>query len=323
MIVITGAAGMIGSMVAWQLNQQGRDDLVIVDSIAHPEQWQNLCHRRYGQYLDKSELADWLKCNADNVTAVIHMGAISATTEHDWKRLLDHNIRYSQFLWNWCAEQGVPLLYASSAATYGAGERGYDDAGIEGLRPLNAYGYSKHFFDQWALRQADAGHAPPLWAGFKFFNVYGPNEYHKQRMASVAFHSFNQFRDSGTVKLFRSGRAGIADGMQSRDFVYVKDAAAVLCWFLEQTRTSGIYNIGTGQARSFLALANAVMTSSAGTPHITWIDMPEDLEGKYQYFTEARVERLRAAGYNRDFHALEEGVRDYVQNYLMQPDPYC
>jgi ADP-L-glycero-D-manno-heptose 6-epimerase len=215
------------------------------------------------------------------------------------------------------------LLYASSAATYGGGEQGYDDASIEGLRPLNAYGYSKHFFDQWAERQAEAGNAPPLWAGFKFFNVYGPNEYHKERMASVALHTYNQFRDTGTVKLFKSDRPDVEDGMQLRDFVYVKDAASVVAWFLQGKGESGIYNIGTGQARAFKDLATSVMTSAGGTPDITWIDMPADLKGKYQYYTQAEMDKLRAAGYDQPFHTLEEGVRDYVQNYLMQPDPYC
>jgi ADP-L-glycero-D-manno-heptose 6-epimerase len=322
MIVITGGAGMIGSMIAWQLNQQGRDDLVIVDRQRHAEQWQNLCHRRYAEYLDKDELTAWLDSGAQ-VEAIIHMGAISATTERDWNRLLEDNIRYSQMLWNWCAERDIPFLYASSAATYGGGEQGYHDAGIDGLRPLNAYGYSKQFFDQWALRQAADGNAPPLWAGFKFFNVYGPNEYHKERMASVAFHSFNQFRDTDTVKLFRSDRPEVEDGMQRRDFVYVKDAASVVCWFLQGTAPSGIYNLGTWQARAFRDLATAVMVSCGREPHITWIDMPDDLKGKYQYYTQADMDKLRAAGYDRPFHTLEDGVRDYVQNYLMQPDPYC
>jgi ADP-L-glycero-D-manno-heptose 6-epimerase len=322
MIVITGGAGMIGSMIAWQLNQQGRDDLVIVDRQKHAEQWQNLCHRRYAEYLDKDELVAWLESGAQ-VDAIIHMGAISATTERDWNRLLEDNIRYSQMLWNWCTQNVVPFLYASSAATYGGGEHGYHDASIDGLRPLNAYGYSKQFFDQWALRQGADGNAPPLWAGFKFFNVYGPNEYHKERMASVAYHSFNQFRDTGTVKLFKSDRPEVEDGMQRRDFVYVKDAASVVCWFLRSNALSGIYNLGTGQARAFRDLATAVMVSSGREPHITWIDMPDDLKGKYQYYTQADMEKLRAAGYDRPFHTLEEGVRDYVQNYLMQPDPYC
>jgi ADP-L-glycero-D-manno-heptose 6-epimerase len=323
MIVITGGAGMIGSMIAWQLNQQGRDDLIIVDRQKHAEQWQNLCHRRYADYLDKDELLPWLQQSGAKIDAIIHMGAISATTERDWNRLLEDNIRYSQSLWNWCSANGVPYLYASSAATYGGGDQGYDDANIENLRPLNAYGYSKHFFDQWALRQGESGNVPPQWAGFKFFNVYGPNEYHKERMASVALHSFNQYRDTGTVKLFKSDRPEVSDGMQLRDFVYVKDAAAVVAWFLEGCGNSGVYNIGTGQARAFKDLASAVMQSAGGTPNITWIDMPDDLKGKYQYYTQANMGKLRAAGYDKPFHTLEEGVRDYVQNYLMQPDPYC
>jgi len=324
MIVITGGAGMIGSMIARHLNRHSqRDDLVVVDRLLHPDQWQNICHRKLADYLDKDELPAWLERHGKDVTAIIHMGAISATTERDWNRLLEHNIRYSQQLWNWCADNGRPFLYASSAATYGSGDLGYADTAMEDLRPLNAYGYSKHFFDRWALNQVAAGNAPPQWAGFKFFNVYGPNEYHKERMASVAFHSFNQFRDSGTVRLFRSDREGIADGMQLRDFVYVKDAAAVVCWFLDGARPAGIYNLGTGQARSFHDLAMAVMTSCGRDPHVTWIDMPEDLKGKYQYFTQADMTRLRTAGYDRPFRTLKEGVRDYVQNYLLQPDPYC
>lgn len=322
MIVITGGAGMIGSVIAWQLNQLGREDLVIVDRQTHAEQWQNLCHRRYADYLDKDELLPWL-ASGPEVEAIIHMGAISATTERDWNRLLDSNIRYSQQLWHWCAGRRIPFLYASSAATYGGGEQGYADTTLENLRPLNAYGYSKLFFDQWTQQQAATGHAPQRWAGFKFFNVYGPNEYHKGRMASVAFHSFNQFRDSGRVKLFKSDRPAVADGMQLRDFVYVKDAADVLCWFLQNPAPSGLYNIGTGQARAFKDLAEAVMTSTGNPPQIDWIEMPDDLKGKYQYFTQADMNKLHAAGYDRPFRSLEDGVRDYVQNYLMQPDPYC
>jgi ADP-L-glycero-D-manno-heptose 6-epimerase len=334
MIVITGGAGMIGSMIAWHLNQNSsqtssaRDDLVIVDHLTHTEQWQNLVKRQYAQYLDKSELLPWLAGRSD-ISAVIHMGAISATTERDFNKLVTDNIHYSQALWTWCAENKVPFFYASSAATYGDGDQGYNDASIEHLRPLNGYGYSKHFFDQWALRQVTNQSAvPPAWAGFKFFNVYGPNEYHKERMASVAFHSFNQFRTTDTVKLFKSHREGYADGMQLRDFVYVKDAAAVVVHFLQnalkkQPGPNGIYNVGTGQARAFKDLATAVMTSMGHKPHITYIDMPDDLKGKYQYFTEANIAKLRAAGYTQAFHSLEDGVQDYVQNYLMQNDAYC
>lgn len=326
MIIITGGAGMIGSMIAWHLNQMlGRDDIIIVDRLHHPEQWQNLVHRRYCQYLDKDELLPWLE-GKGGIEAVIHMGAISATTERDFNKLVADNIRYSQVLWDWCARNGVRFLYASSAATYGNGEHGYadDESRTDIYRPLNGYGYSKQFFDQWALRQVREGKPfPPQWCGFKFFNVYGPNEYHKGRMASVAFHSYNQFREHGTVKLFKSHLPEYEDGMQLRDFVYVKDAAAVVCHFLQNARHSGIYNVGTGKARSFKDLATAVMTSMGNTPHITYIDMPEDLQGKYQYFTEATMDKVRATGYSQPFHTLEEGVRDYVQNYLMQADPYA
>ncbi|MES2547996.1 MAG: ADP-glyceromanno-heptose 6-epimerase [Pseudomonadota bacterium] len=333
MIVITGGAGMIGSVVAWHLNQKlGRHDLVIVDHITHAAQWQNLVHRQYVEYLDRDQLFDFLDGNEDDVEidAVIHMGAISATTERDFNKLVEANIHYSQDLWGWCAEHQVPFFYASSAATYGDGANGYDDASIEKLRPLNGYGYSKHFFDQWALRQAAENAAqPPAWAGFKFFNVYGPNEYHKERMASVAFHTFNQVTSTGGMKLFKSNKADVADGMQMRDFVYVKDCADIIVHFFEQALVSkkpcpnGIYNIGTGKARSFNDLASAVMNSMHKAPQIEYIDMPEDLQGKYQYFTEASVAKLRAAGYSKAFTSLEDGVNDYVQNYLLSEDKYC
>ncbi len=329
MIVITGGAGMIGSIMAWHLNNKlGRQDLVIVDRITHENQWQNLVHRHYAEYLDKDQLFDFLEDN-DDITAVIHMGAISATTERDFNKLVADNMHYSQDLWSWCAEYEVPFFYASSAATYGGGEQGYDDASIENLRPLNGYGYSKHFFDQWVLQQVAQKQAtPPAWAGFKFFNVYGPNEYHKERMASVAYHTFNQFKETGTMRLFKGTKAGVEDGMQLRDFVYVKDVADVMGFFLEAALknkpvASAIYNIGTGQARSFKDLATNVMTSMTREPNITYIDMPQDLQGKYQYFTQAEMQKLRQAGYKKPFTTLEEGVKDYVQNYLMQEDPYA
>lgn len=329
MIVITGGAGMIGSIIAWHLNSKlARDDMVIVDRITHADQWQNLVKRQYVQYLGKEQLLAWLEGRQD-VEAIIHMGAISATTERDFNKLVSDNIHYSQALWNWCADNHAAFFYASSAATYGDGEHGYDDISIEKLRPLNGYGYSKHFFDQWALQQANKGlPTPSAWAGFKFFNVYGPNEYHKERMASVALHSFNQFKETGTVKLFKSHKQGYNDGEQLRDFVYVKDAAAVVVHFLDMALknkpcANGIYNVGTGKARSFKDLATNVMSSMGKTPDITYIDMPEDLQGKYQYFTEASMAKLRATGYDQAFYSLEDGVKDYVQNYLMHDDAYC
>ncbi len=249
MIVITGGAGMIGSIIAWQLNTEySLNDIVIADHLDHEDQWQNLVKRDYALYLDKDQLLDWLDARND-VTAIIHMGAISATTERDFNKLVTDNLQYSQALWLHCSTQGIPYFYASSAATYGDGDQGYDDASIENLRPLNGYGYSKHRFDQWVLKQVKDGlPTPPAWAGFKFFNVYGPNEYHKERMASVAYHSFNQFTDDGTVKLFKSHRDGYEDGMQLRDFVYVKDAASVVVHFVEMAFhnnpcESDIYNM--------------------------------------------------------------------------------
>lgn len=329
MIVITGGAGMIGSIMAWHLNNKlGRQDLVIVDRITHENQWQNLVHRHYAEYLDKDQLFEFLEEN-DGITAVIHMGAISATTERDFNKLVADNMHYSQDLWSWCTEYEVPFFYASSAATYGGGEQGYDDTSIENLRPLNGYGYSKHFFDQWVMQQVAQKQAtPPAWAGFKFFNVYGPNEYHKERMASVAYHTFNQFSETGTMRLFKGTKPGVEDGMQLRDFVYVKDVADVMGFFLEAALknkpvANAIYNIGTGQARSFKDLATSVMTSMNREPNITYIDMPQDLQGKYQYFTQAEMKKLRDAGYKKPFTTLEEGVKDYVQNYLLQDDPYA
>lgn len=321
---------MIGSVLAWHLNHQlARNDLILVDHLQHDAQWQNLVHRDYSQYLDKSQLFAWL-AEHPPVSAIVHLGAISSTTERDFNKLVTDNIHYSQQLWSWCTLHQVPFFYASSAATYGNGELGYQDESICHLRPLNAYGYSKQFFDQWVQKQGQT--TPPVWAGFKFFNVYGPNEYHKGRMASVAFHTFAQFQQTGTMQLFKSNKTGIEDGMQLRDFVYVKDAARVIAHFLTASlddrsvppaQNNGIYNIGTGIARSFKALATQVMASMGREPNITYIDMPTDLQGKYQYFTQASVTKLRQAGYTAAFTSLEAGIDDYVQNYLQQDDPYC
>jgi len=322
-IVITGGAGMIGSMVAWHLNEAyGRDDLIIVDHLQHPEQWQNLRRRRYSDYLDRDQLLPWLQSGV-KPGAVIHMGAISSTTERDVNLLMQYNFKYSQALWQWCARHEVPFLYASSAATYGSGEHGYDDNVFDGLKPLNAYGYSKHLFDIWVLRQATLRSTPPHWCGFKFFNVYGPNEYHKEDMASMAWHCYRQVRDTGRMRLFRSGRDDYADGMQLRDFVYVKDAVDVVAHFLAHPRTSGIFNVGTGQARSFRDLALAVTQCQERDASIEWIDMPAELQGRYQYFTQASLGKLRDAGYTAPFRSLEEGIADYVRHYLAQPDPFC
>ena len=255
------------------------------------------------------------------------MGAISATTETDFNKLLNQNIRYSQNLWRYASEHNIPFLYASSAATYGGGEFGYDDNESElgKLRPLNAYGYSKQFFDQWAVQQELAKEkTPPHWCGFKFFNVYGPNEYHKNRMASVVFHSFNQLKKEGEIRLFKSDRSDYEDGMQLRDFVYVKDAAAAVLHFLNRKDRSGIYNVGTGKASSFRVLAESLVKSLDGNLNaIKYIDMPNDLKGKYQYFTEANIKKLKDAGYTKPFLTIEEGVKDYATNYLTKSDAYA
>jgi ADP-L-glycero-D-manno-heptose 6-epimerase len=322
-IVITGGAGMIGSMVAWHLNEAcSRDDLIIVDHLQHPDQWQNLCHRRYSDYLDRDQLLPWLQSGV-KPGAIIHMGAISATTERDFNLLMKYNFKYSQALWHWCVRNEVPFLYASSAATYGIGEHGYDDNVFDVLRPLNAYGYSKHLFDLWVLRQVARRNAPPHWCGLKFFNVYGPNEYHKEGMASMVWHCFRQIQDAGKVRLFRSAHGDYADGMQRRDFVYVKDAVNVVTHFLASRGTSGIFNVGSGKARTFKDLALAVTTCQEFESSIEWIDMPTDLAGRYQYFTQASLSKLRDAGYTASFRSLEEGVADYVGHYLRRPDLYC
>ena len=327
MIILTGGAGMIGSVIAWHLNTiLDRKDIIIVDDIQHPDQWNNLSKRTYIDYLDKNDLFPWLEKKQD-IEAIIHMGAISATTETDFNKLLNHNIRYSQNLWRYASEHEIPFLYASSAATYGGGEFGYDDkeSELSKLRPLNAYGYSKQFFDQWAVQQVLAKEkTPPHWCGFKFFNVYGPNEYHKNRMASVVFHSFNQLKKEGEIRLFKSDRQDYQDGMQLRDFVYVKDAAAAVLHFLSHKDHSGIYNVGTGKASSFKALAESLVKSVGGDlSAIKYIDMPNDLKGKYQYFTEANIKKLKDAGYTKSFLTIEEGVKDYATNYLTKSDTYA
>ena len=325
-ILVTGAAGFIGSCMVSYLNQQGFENLILVDEFSDAEKELNLLHKKYIAKVEREDFFNWVQKERPEVGFVFHLGARTDTTEFDYSIHQHLNVEYSQKIWNYCTINNIPLVYASSAATYGSGDSGYNDASLEHLRPLNSYGYSKHFFDQWAMRQT-AENSPPSWAGFKFFNVYGPNEYHKERMASVAFHTFNQFSETGTMRLFKGTKVDVKDGEQLRDFIYVKDAAAVVVHFfvaaLNKPAPNGIYNLGTGQARSFKDLATSVMASTGRTPSITYIDMPKDLQGKYQYFTEANMTKLRAAGYIQPFMRLEDGVKDYVQNYLLQPDPYC
>ena len=327
MIILTGGGGMIGSMIAWHLNtQMNFDDFVIVDDLINEQQENNFNKRKFIEYIAKDDLEKYLN-DKKNVSAVIHMGAISATTESNFNRLLQSNIRFSQALWHWCAENKVPFIYASSAATYGDGSVGYDDneSELDKLSPLNAYGYSKHFFDRWVQLELSKNQpTPPQWCGLKFFNVYGPNEYHKGRMASVVFHSFNQFKETNQIKLFKSEHPSYADGMQVRDFIYVKDAVKIIIFFLNNNNFSGLYNAGTGNAETFKALAEAVLINTKGQPNdVKYIEMPNDLKGKYQYYTQATMNKINSIGFNDNFMNLKEGVTDYLENYLLTSDRYA
>lgn len=318
MIVVTGAAGFIGSCMISKLNKLGRNDIIIVDDFkkASDAKKANYSNLQFAKKIERDKFISWFESNATKIDGVYHLGARTDTTEFNWKIFLELNLNYSKNIWRICTFNSIPLVYASSAATYGDGENGYDDdqRKLPKLRPLNPYGRSKQDFDLWVLRQETK---PPFWAGMKFFNVYGPNEYHKKRMASVIFHSYNQIQETGLVKLFRSHRSDYQDGMQLRDFIYVKDLVSVLDFVMNSQPESGIYNLGTGKARSFYDLAKATFEAMGKTPNIEYIDIPEDIRDKYQYFTEAKMKKLRNAGYKEDFYTLEEGIKDYVQNYLM------
>ncbi|MGH7351782.1 MAG: ADP-glyceromanno-heptose 6-epimerase [Candidatus Methylomirabilales bacterium] len=315
MIVVTGAAGFIGSNVVAALNARGRPDIVAVDSFRHTAKDTRYLHElRIQDTVDKDSLARWLDEEGASVEAIIHQGACSDTTLRDRNYVIAVNTDYTRMLWQWCTRAGKPLVYASSAATYGDGLQGYDDRADPGmLKPMNLYGESKQLFDLWALDQV---HTPPRWAGLKYFNVYGPREAHKGRMASVAFHAYQQIRESGRVTLFTSYQKEYADGGQRRDFVYVGDAVEATLHLLETPVSAqapnGLYNVGTGQARTFADLAGAVFAAVGRDPVIEYIPMPEDLRDRYQYFTQARIDKLRHSGFTRLFRSIEEGVRDYV-----------
>ncbi|WP_374166040.1 ADP-glyceromanno-heptose 6-epimerase [Arcticibacter sp. MXS-1] len=320
MIIITGAAGFISSCLVQKLNDEGYFDLVLVDDFSDPEQNKNFEGKRYSKLVDREEFMGWLRENHLHVQFVFHLGARTDTTEFDYELLNTLNLNYSKDVWAACVEFGLPLVYASSAATYGLGEHGYDDdeSTIDLLKPLNPYGESKNEFDKWALGQE---RKPYFWAGLKFFNVYGPNEYHKGRMASVIFHTFRQISATGKMKLFQSHRPDYKDGEQMRDFVYVKDVTDVLYFLMHHRKDSGIYNLGSGKARTFYDLAAATFRATGKDPDISFIPTPEDIRDKYQYFTEAKMDKLISIGYHKPFHTLEEGVEDYVKNYLI-PERY-
>jgi ADP-L-glycero-D-manno-heptose 6-epimerase len=326
MLAITGGGGFIGSVLAWALNEAGRADIVIADRFGHDEKWRNLSKRDFFEIVTIEALPAWLDRFGGEVEAVFHLGANSSTTETDADLVIETNLNASIALWRWCAVHQKPLIYASSAATYGDGTQGFDDAGgvaeFKLLRPMNLYGWSKHAFDLWALREAAKGHAPPAWYGLKFFNVFGPNEYHKGEMMSLVAKNYAKIVAGETIRLFKSHREGIADGEQSRDFIYVKDCAAAMLWLWRQRPASGIYNLGTGRARSFRELMEATGAVCGGPPKIEYVDTPPAIRPNYQYKTEARMERLRGLGYNAPFTPLEEAVEDFVVNYLADPDPY-
>jgi ADP-L-glycero-D-manno-heptose 6-epimerase len=326
MIVITGGAGFIGSNVAAALCERG-EQVAVCDRLGQGDKWRNLARLPLCELIAPEQLLEWLPGQAAHIDTLIHLGAITATTESDADLIIDVNFRLSQALWRWCAQAGKRFIYASSAATYGGGEHGFDDdpapRALAQLRPLNPYGWSKHLFDRWVVRQLEENAArPPQWVGLKFFNVYGPNEYHKGGMRSVVALKYPLAAGNAAVTLFRSHRAGVPDGGQQRDFIYVRDCVDVLTWLLEHRQVNGLFNLGTGQARSFAELAHALCAALERPPRIEYVDTPPALRPQYQYFTQARMERLRRAGYTQPFTPLEEGVRDYVQRYLSQADPY-
>lgn len=320
MIVITGAAGMIGSCLLQKLNQENYKDIVLVDDFTDLQKNKNFENKVFSQKVDREDFFSWIATHHQFVQIVFHIGARSATTGFS-KEIYDHlNLHYSQKIWNACVAYGLPLIYASSAATYGMGEYGYVDSHkiVEKLKPLNLYGESKNDFDKWVLTQEKQ---PFFWAGLKFFNVYGPNEYHKGRMSSVVFHTFNQIKESGKMKLFKSHHPKFKDGEQTRDFVYVKDATEIMFFLMKHRQHSGLYNVGCGKGRTFYDLAKNTFLAMGEKVDIEFIDTPLDIREKYQYFTEATMNKLKSIGYNKPFHSLEEGVKDYVKNYLL-PEKY-
>ena len=314
-IIVTGGAGFIGSCVVRTLNDLGRYDIIVVDNIASTGKWMNLRNKKYVEYVQKNAFLPKLEQeDFGKIDAIIHLGACSATTENNFDYLWLNNVEYTKTLWKYCSKKDIQFIYASSAATYGGGEKGFDDnVDIDCLRPLNGYGYSKQVFDQWALKQSEK---PKQYVGLKFFNVYGPNEYNKQSMASMVFHGYRQIKTDGEIRLFKSCNSDYADGGQLRDFVYVKDVCDVIMYFLNNPQHSGTFNVGTGRAQSFRELAEATFKALKIKPNIKYIDMPAELRDKYQYYTRATMGKLKSIGYDKNFVDVDAGVKDYVTNYL-------
>jgi ADP-L-glycero-D-manno-heptose 6-epimerase len=325
MLLVTGGAGFIGSNVVAALNEAGRTDIVVNDVLGTDQKWRNLAKRQVADMVAPADLFPWLE--GRKLDGVIHMGAISDTTATDADLVMENNFRTSMRLLDWCTIARVPFIYASSAATYGDGAEGFSDEwapeSLQKLKPMNLYGWSKQLFDQAVVeRFVRKEELPPQWAGLKFFNVFGPNEYHKGEMMSLVAKRFDDARSGRTVRLFKSHRPGIGDGEQRRDFIYVDDAVAVVRWLMETPQVSGIFNVGTGKARSFRDLISALFRALGLEPRIEYIDMPENIRGQYQYFTQAKVENLLRAGYNAGFASLEDGVGSYVTQFLNTPDRY-
>lgn len=314
-IAITGAAGFIGSYLVGYLNELGYDQLILVDDFSDEHKVHNLSGKKFLYKIHREQFFEWIKSHQGVITHMFHLGARTDTTEMNYEVHKKWNLDYSKLIWEFCTKENIALVYASSAATYGNGEYGYDDNHdiVKQLQPLNPYGRSKNEFDIWALDQTQK---PPFWAGVKFFNVYGPNEYHKGRMASVIFHSFNQIREKGSVRLFRSHNAKYKDGEQMRDFVYVKDVVKMCVWLINHKPANGLYNVGSGEARTFKDLVNAIFATLNLPSNIEFIDTPQDIRDKYQYFTEANMSKLRDAGYADSFYTLDDGVNEYVSTYL-------
>ena len=321
MIIVTGAAGFIGSVLIGKLNSLGKSNLILVDDFSNDEKNKNLYNKQFTQQIDRSDFIEWFMKNAESVSEFYHIGARTDTTEFNVEIFNELNLNYTKGLWNICADNSIPFVYASSAATYGMGEFGFEDNHdiIDDLVPLNPYGESKNDFDKWALKQKSH---PPFWAGFKFFNVYGPNEFHKSRMASVIFHAVNQISVTNAMKLFKSHNPKYKDGEQLRDFVYVKDVVEVLAFMMESKKQSGIYNLGSGKARTFKDLVKATFSALNIKSNISYIATPIDIRDKYQYFTEADMQKLKTVGYKKSFTNLEDGVKDYVKNYLINKKYY-
>jgi ADP-L-glycero-D-manno-heptose 6-epimerase len=327
MIVVTGGAGFIGSNLVAGLEEAGQGPIAVVDRLGTDDKWKNLRRRDLEELVDPSGLDDFLQRRERDISYVVHMGAISATTETDADLIVATNVRLAQRLWRWCSHHDIPMIYASSAATYGDGSESFDDDGspaaLARLAPLNAYGWSKHLFDRWVARKVrDSGSRPPQWVGLKFFNVYGPNEYHKGDMRSVVAKSYPAAAAGKPVELFRSHRPEFEDGGQKRDFVYVKDCVDVMLWLMKNEGVSGLFNLGTGRGQSWLELMGALYDAVGQELSIDWVDTPLAIRDRYQYFTQANMERLRAAGYDRPFVSVAEGVRDYVDRHLGTDDPY-